>query len=151
MIAWLACSRGLWIGRESSEWRWLPPVEGGQDPPPDAVSPPPAKHLRRCLLLMALLLVMHAADTVAAAAHACAATTTTAAAPVWVQKVVELPPFGRGCHVITRKLLLALPELQVCFSCGSCSCSGRGPGRCCVWAAHGYGVTFCSALLSLAR
>jgi secondary thiamine-phosphate synthase enzyme len=29
----------------------------------------------------------------------------------WLQKVVELPPLSRGCHVITRQLLQQLPEL----------------------------------------
>lgn len=28
-----------------------------------------------------------------------------------VQKTIELPPFKRGCHVITRNLLQQLPEL----------------------------------------
>jgi secondary thiamine-phosphate synthase enzyme len=28
-----------------------------------------------------------------------------------LQKAVELPPYPRGCHVITRKLLQHLPEL----------------------------------------
>lgn len=30
---------------------------------------------------------------------------------VWIQKVVELQPYSRGCHVITRKLVQQLPEL----------------------------------------
>lgn len=30
----------------------------------------------------------------------------------WFQKVVELPPYKRGCHVITNKLYQALPELS---------------------------------------
>ena len=29
-----------------------------------------------------------------------------------LQKVVELPPMSRGCHVITRQILQQLPELQ---------------------------------------
>ncbi|KAI3435004.1 hypothetical protein D9Q98_003056 [Chlorella vulgaris] len=29
----------------------------------------------------------------------------------WLQRVIELPPLSRGCHVITRQLLKQLPEL----------------------------------------
>lgn len=29
-----------------------------------------------------------------------------------LQKVVELPSYKRGCHVITRKVVDALPELS---------------------------------------
>lgn len=30
----------------------------------------------------------------------------------WVQRQVQLPPFPRGCHVVTRQVLDALPEIQ---------------------------------------
>lgn len=29
-----------------------------------------------------------------------------------LQKTIELPPFSRGCHVVTRQILEALPELN---------------------------------------
>jgi secondary thiamine-phosphate synthase enzyme len=46
------------------------------------------------------------------AAEPAAAAAAAAAAPTeWVSKVVELPPYRRGCHVVTRPLLQALPEL----------------------------------------
>lgn len=42
------------------------------------------------------------------------------------QKVVELPPFKRGCHVITRPLLQRLPELAD-FEVGLANFFGMGP------------------------
>lgn len=31
----------------------------------------------------------------------------------WVQKVVELEPYGRGCHIITDKVYRAVPEIKI--------------------------------------
>jgi secondary thiamine-phosphate synthase enzyme len=31
---------------------------------------------------------------------------------IWIQKKLALRPFARGCHLITREITLALPELS---------------------------------------
>lgn len=40
------------------------------------------------------------------------APSTTPSQQQWLQKSLELPPYSRGCHVITRNLLQLLPEIS---------------------------------------
>lgn len=43
----------------------------------------------------------------------CESTVSTAAAPTeWTQKIFSLPPFGRGCHMITKYIYQAVPEIN---------------------------------------
>ncbi|XP_024397590.1 uncharacterized protein [Physcomitrium patens] len=43
-----------------------------------------------------------------------AGTETVSSSPgtVWVQRTVELPPFKRGCHIITKQIYNAVPEIN---------------------------------------
>ncbi|CAI5948511.1 unnamed protein product [Closterium sp. NIES-64] len=41
-----------------------------------------------------------------------AAAAEAAGKTVWVQKTIELPPYKRGCHIITSQIMRAVPEIS---------------------------------------
>eukprot|EP00197_Chlamydomonas_leiostraca_P003876 CAMPEP_0202867702 /NCGR_PEP_ID=MMETSP1391-20130828/9579_1 /ASSEMBLY_ACC=CAM_ASM_000867 /TAXON_ID=1034604 /ORGANISM="Chlamydomonas leiostraca, Strain SAG 11-49" /LENGTH=220 /DNA_ID=CAMNT_0049547765 /DNA_START=15 /DNA_END=677 /DNA_ORIENTATION=+ len=49
--------------------------------------------------------------TASASQQSQAAPASVPVSTVWSQKVIELPPYSRGCHVITRKIYEAMPEI----------------------------------------
>ncbi|CAI5471481.1 unnamed protein product [Closterium sp. Yama58-4] len=47
----------------------------------------------------------------ASSASQATAAAETAGKTVWVQKTIELPPYKRGCHIITSQIMRAVPEI----------------------------------------
>jgi thiamine phosphate synthase YjbQ (UPF0047 family) len=102
-------------GAAAAPWRCASAVAAVAPRPPlrsrvaavAAVAPPNRPTLSRRLSGRVATPPAAMADAAAAGAAALPPQPT-----VWTTRVIELPPFPRGCHVITKKLLEACPELS---------------------------------------
>ncbi|CAI5457891.1 unnamed protein product [Closterium sp. Yama58-4] len=85
---------------------------------PASAFPPPAplrirhRHdLSRRARVSASLFGSPPASPSASSASPAAAAAEAAGKTVWVQKTIELPPYKRGCHIITSQIMWAVPEI----------------------------------------